>query len=267
MANTATFQQANFGAIADTMLTTFRAEKWELTLPTHAFEILEIPHETVSSMSPDISAQELSSSDIITLDNLAEECDRMPETEQNSREQERLEQLLEQKFQEGYAAGYAEGGMQGQNHAAQIACVVPAVKVQSLLESMTQHLHALVETHAHRQFDAFKRMALGLAAELAKVEIQTNAKAIDSLVRHCLEALDADAQRITIELHPNDRMLLQQQEKPDEWQHFDWVEDQNLQPGSVRIRTEHAAVEDLFQNRIASLMQELLSQSEGDSHV
>jgi flagellar biosynthesis/type III secretory pathway protein FliH len=62
-------------------------------------------------------------------------------------------------------------------------------------------------------------------------------------------------------------MLLQQQETPEEWQHFDWVEDKNLQPGSVRIRTEHAAVEDLFQNRIAGLMQELLSQSEGDSHV
>lgn len=176
-----------------------------------------------------------------------------------------LQETLKCKFEEGYKSGYSAGESQTKKVIEEQILTSHNNIIQSLMNNIHTQLNIISENKVNQQFEAFKRMALGLATEIAKVEISINPKVLDHLVKTCLEALDADNQTITIEAHPNDLALLQNNGLSEEFHQIVWIEDMGLQPGSIRAYTDHAAVEDLLQQRLSTLTHELL-RNEGNSH-
>lgn len=150
----------------------------------------------------------------------------------------------------------------------------------ALLQTIGQGLQdAWREQDAAAHFEPLKRLALHLACELVRAQWPVTPVWVDDLVRRCVQALGDDSSPVVVELHPLDLALVrealqgvaqQAAQAPQEpaagaalsgpppwWARVQWREDPALSRGSVRARTDHSTVEDLIEQRLASILQDL----------
>ena len=110
-----------------------------------------------------------------------------------------------------------------------------------------------------RFFEPLKRLALHIAEQWVRGELQVSGRAIDQLVRQCLEQLDPAGEKVHVELHPADLERLQalgDQATAD----LQLQADPQLREGSVRVRLNETVVQDLIEHRIESMARKLLQQ-------
>lgn len=171
----------------------------------------------------------------------------------------------EQAFEAGRAQGRAEALQAWQAEQAQHQAQAEQSHSQAL-HTLWANIDAAVQTlvsDAQARHEPLKRLALHLAEELVLGELQLQPQAIDRLVQRCLDTLDArTSEQVLIELHPQDLARLQadpsaQADRPPRWQ---WLANEQLLPGSVRVRLNDTLVDDLIDHRLQALAAQLLAQ-------
>lgn len=110
-----------------------------------------------------------------------------------------------------------------------------------------------------RFFEPLKRLALHIAEQWVRGELQVSGHAIDQLVRQSLAQLDPAGEKVHVELHPADLERLQSlgEEATADLQ---LQADPELREGSVRVRLNETVVQDLIEHRIEAMARQLLQQ-------
>ncbi len=149
-----------------------------------------------------------------------------------------------------YERGLAEGRAQ-----ALADTEAERARDRELLRNLAIECKSLSE-HPERLSEPLRRLALHLAEQLLRVELQTSGAAIAQLVEQLVAQLDG-ADPVVVHLSPSDweRVQAMQGEPQPGMQ---WHSDPELRPGSVRVRANDTAVEDLIEHRLEALADQLL---------
>lgn len=108
-----------------------------------------------------------------------------------------------------------------------------------------------------RFFEPLKRLALHIAEQWVRGELQVSGRAIAQLVRQCLAELDPNGQKVLVDLSPDDLQRLQAMGEPD-WGDLVLQADPQLRDGSVRVRVHESVVQDLIEHRLEAMASQLL---------
>lgn len=126
-----------------------------------------------------------------------------------------------------------------------------------LVRSLVIEMRALRED-PDRFFEPLRRLALHIAEQLVRGELQASGEAIAQIVRQCLQTLDEPSGEVIVGLHADDLALLEAMKPP-------FLEGLRLQPepgllrGSVRLRLDDTVLEDLIEHRLEAIVQRLLA--------
>ena len=159
---------------------------------------------------------------------------------------------LRQAQEQGYAQGVTEGLAQ-----ARAEMQAERAREAELVRGLTIELRALSED-SDRFFEPLRRLALHLAEQLVRGELQASGQAIAQIVRQALSALDPPpGSQIIACVHPNDADLLQSL-APGFLDGLKLQPEPQLHPGSVRLRLNDTILEDLIEHRLQALVDRLL---------
>lgn len=189
-----------------------------------------------------------------------------------------LQAALEQRYRDGFEDGLAQGARlaaedaAAADRAAEGAGAAAAGDALLMLESLSRALAPLLlPDDAAARFEPLKRLALHLAMELVRTELSVSPRAVEHLVKASVQALQAaDEAPLVVELNPRDLAVMKDlmagpakgsSAETSLWQRVKWVEDAELPRGSVRARSDVSCVEDLIQQRLASIIQDLRIQA------
>jgi flagellar biosynthesis/type III secretory pathway protein FliH len=159
------------------------------------------------------------------------------------------EELIRLEVQ-AYERGLAEGRAQ-----ALAETEAERARDRELLRHIAIECKGLAE-HPQRLTEPLRRLALHLAEQLVRAELQISGKAVLQLVEQLVSQLDG-AEPVVVHLNPGDwdRVHeLQGESQPG----IQWMSDPELRPGSVRVRANDALVEDLMEHRLEALVDQLL---------
>lgn len=188
-----------------------------------------------------------------------------PAASQTALDEQVAEHIRAKAFAEGLAQGRREGAAETE---ARLQAQIEGARshglqaIHNLLIQLGEAVHGL-QQQPETLHEPLKRLALHLAEELVLGELGLDASAIDRLVQRCVDAVDGQgASQLVVELHPADLSLLQQHpdaeaDRPQGWV---WQANEQLLPGSVRVRLNEALVSDFIEHRLHSLAKQLLAQ-------
>ena len=159
------------------------------------------------------------------------------------------EELIALEVQ-AYERGLAEGR-------AQVLAEMEAERARDreLLRHIAIECKGLAE-HPQRLNEPLRRLALHLAEQLVRTELQNSGQALTRLVEQVVAQLDGAAP-VVVHLNPDDWervQALQGEPQPG----IQWLCDPELGPGSVRVRANDALIEDLMEHRLEALADQLL---------
>lgn len=155
--------------------------------------------------------------------------------------------------QEAHAQGWSEGHAQAQaESAAQQAAQV------ALLNELMSGLQAL-NHEPQRFFEPLKRLALHMAEQLVRGELQVSGEAVANLVKQALDTLGETREKVILHLHPMDADALSEA-APELVSQCAIESDAQLQRGSVRVSVNDTVVEDLIEHRLEALARRVLAQ-------
>jgi flagellar biosynthesis/type III secretory pathway protein FliH len=152
---------------------------------------------------------------------------------------------------EAHARGLAEGLAQARDEMAQ-----ERAREGELLRHLAIELRALSED-PQRFFEPLRRLALHIAEQLVRGELKASGTAIAQIVRQCLAALDPPATQVVVSLHPEDAAMLEAM-APTFLEGLKLQPESQLSRGSVRLRVQDTALEDLIENRLEALVEPLM---------
>jgi flagellar biosynthesis/type III secretory pathway protein FliH len=155
--------------------------------------------------------------------------------------------------QEAHAQGWAEGHAQAQaESAAQQAAQM------ALLGELMSGLQAL-NHEPQRFFEPLKRLALHMAEQLVRGELQVSGEAVANLVKQALDTLGETREKVVLHLNPMDADALSEA-APELVAQCAIESDAQLQRGSVRVSVNDTVVEDLIEHRLEALARRVLAQ-------
>jgi len=168
-----------------------------------------------------------------------------------------MEAARSEAFAQGLAQGRAQGHEEG--HAAALAeWQAERQREGELLRHLGIELRSLGQD-PERFFEPFRRLALHLAEQLVRGELQISGKAIERLVQQCLQQIEHPQSPVEVQLHPEDLQRLQAL-GPTASEGLQLQADANLRPGSVRVRVQDTVVQDLIEHRLEPLVRRLLAE-------
>ena len=162
-----------------------------------------------------------------------------------------LNALREEAYQRGLEAGMAQAEQQLQEE---------RQHERELFRHLTIELRSLNQD-PQRFFEPLKRLALHIAEQWVRGELQISGQAIDQLIRQCLDQLDPAGEKVHVDLNPADLERLQklgEQATAD----LELQADPQLREGSVRVRLNESVVQDLIEHRVEAMARKLLQQPE-----
>ncbi|MEY4258916.1 MAG: hypothetical protein RJA56_1817, partial [Pseudomonadota bacterium] len=160
---------------------------------------------------------------------------------------------LERITQEAHAKGWAEGHAQAQAEAA-----VQQAEQLAVLTDLLTGLHGL-NHEPQRFFEPLKRLALHMAEQLVRGELQVSGQAVAQLVKQALDTLGETREKVTLHLNPLDADALSEA-APELVAQCAIESDAQLQRGSVRVTVNDTVVEDLIEHRLEALARRVLAQ-------
>lgn len=164
---------------------------------------------------------------------------------------------LERITLEAHARGWDEGHAQAL--AAATAQQAEQVSVLTdLLTDLLTGLHSL-NHEPQRFFEPLKRLALHMAEQLVRGELQVSGQAVANLVKQALDTLAETREKVTLHLNPMDADALSEA-APDLVAQCAIEADSQLQRGSVRVSVNDTVVEDLIEHRLEALARRVLAQ-------
>jgi flagellar biosynthesis/type III secretory pathway protein FliH len=168
---------------------------------------------------------------------------------------EEIEAMKAAAYAEGLAAGKLAGKQEAEETVAQ-----EQAKDHALLSSVVAALQRL-GADQERLFEPMNRLAVHLAEQLVRSELQLSGAAIEQLVKQALAHFDQPTDKAIVHLHPQDLERFSRYGESARGLRLE--PDARLQPGSVRVQVNDTLVEDLIENRLEVLARQLL----GDAHA
>lgn len=162
-----------------------------------------------------------------------------------------LEAMLADAFERGQAQG---------EQTAQAAVAQERQRERELLRHLTIEMRAL-QDDPQRFFEPLKRLALHLAEQLVRAELQVSGKVVSQLVQQSLAQLDQPGDKVLVSLNPGDLQRLQAMGEGASVG-MRLQADAALRMGSVRVQVNETVVQDLIENRIEALARRLLQNPE-----
>ncbi len=178
-----------------------------------------------------------------------------PTSDQLALMQEQMQEALQAVREEAFAEGLQAGSAQALDEVEQ-----ERSSERELLRHLSIELRALHED-PQRFFEPLKRLAVRLAEELVRAELQVSGRVIHQLVRQSLEQLSVGADKAIVNLNPDDLLRLQALGAP-ATAGLRLLGDPDLRMGSVRVRYNETVVQDLIENRLEALVRPLLNDPE-----
>lgn len=160
---------------------------------------------------------------------------------------------LQRLIQEAHAQGWAEGQAQAQADAAK-----QQLEQLTVLTDLMNGLQGLNQ-EPQRFFEPLKRLALHMAEQLVRGELQVSGQAVAQLVKQALDTLGETREKVTLHLNPMDADALSET-APDVVAQCAIESDAQLQRGSVRVSVNDTVVEDLIEHRLEALARRVLAQ-------
>ncbi len=155
--------------------------------------------------------------------------------------------------QSGYEAGQAQGYAEAMR-AAQQARAVEAQRVERLLAQLRSGFDEL----SGRTADALLDLALDVAAQVLRREVQTHRDAILPVVREAVGVIIESHAHPTVRLAPADFALVRQALQEDGRLHgCRCVEDPAIAPGGCRVESAHGEVDATLATRWRRVVQSL----------
>lgn len=162
--------------------------------------------------------------------------------------EQELEQTRSQAYEQGLAAGLVQAREQWDAERTQ---------EKELLRHLGIELRALNQD-TQRFHEPLRKLALHLAEQLVRSELQMNPQVVERLVSQCVQALEQPGAKVAVSLNPQDlKRLLALGE--DALKDYKLEADDTLREGSVRARVGDTAVQDLIDHRLEALAAKLLS--------
>lgn len=173
-----------------------------------------------------------------------------------------LEALQRRAYDEGFAAGHRDGFVEGQRQgleaaAGQSRCQVE--RLQGLLQCLVEPLNLLdAEVES-----SLVSLAIAIARQVVRREVQTHPEQIRSVVREALGILPVAVRNIRLYLHPDDARLVVESLTAEQGKH-QWtiLEDPTLSPGGCRVASDTAQVDASLEQRLAAVIAHLLKEQD-----
>lgn len=177
------------------------------------------------------------------------------ETVQARLSEDALNALREEAYARGLQAGREEA-LQAQAHEQQ--------HQRELLRNLGIELRSL-QQDPQRLFEPLKRLAVHVAEQLVRGELQVSGHVIQRLIQRCVEEIEHPDEQVIVTLHPDDLQRLQALGEG-AVAHMKLESDAQLTLGSVRVRVNDTLVEDLMVHRLEPLVRRLLNQPDAWLH-
>jgi len=161
--------------------------------------------------------------------------------------------VSEQVLAGAMARERAMGRQQGMAEGRAAASTSAEEEVQQL-RSVLRGLQASL-SDTQRLFEPMQRLALHLAEQLVRGELEFSSRAIRRLIESALLEVDQKL-AFSVRLNPEDLQLLRTTLGEDDAMHM--AGDPSLSRGSVRVEMDDGVVEDLIENRLDTLARSLL---------
>lgn len=158
--------------------------------------------------------------------------------------EEELQQAKKDAYDDGFSKGRAEAEL---NYS----------EAKQALIDLTKNIRKNQE-NSSEFFVPLKKLAIHLAEELVRGELNLSAEVIDRLVKAALDDLEAYSEEtVIVNLHPIDMEKLQPH-WDSEFAHLELRGDPQLSQGSVIVTMGDTAIEDLLENRLQLLAEDLI---------
>jgi len=159
------------------------------------------------------------------------------------------EQVLAGTMARERAMGRQQGMAEGRA-AASVSAEQEILQLRAVLQGLQSAL-----TDTQRLFEPMQRLALHLAEQLVRGELEFSSRAIRRLIESALLEVDQKL-AFSVRLNPEDLQLLRTTLGEDDAMHM--AGDPGLSRGSVRVEMDDGVVEDLIENRLDTLARSLL---------
>ncbi|MCW8919382.1 MAG: flagellar assembly protein FliH [Gammaproteobacteria bacterium] len=164
---------------------------------------------------------------------------------------EQIEQIQQQARKEGFERGRRDGLQAARK------------EVDATLQRLEQIIHALAEPlqAVDEQVEGeLMQLAIAIARQLIRRELQSDAEQVIGVVREALAALPSAARKVRVHLHPEDAVLVREKLQPAEEAEVPWriVDDLTLTRGGCRIESATSRIDASVEQRINSVVAELL---------
>jgi flagellar biosynthesis/type III secretory pathway protein FliH len=207
--------------------------------------------QTVTALQAEPQEAELPEAEDTASAAAAQENPAPPAEPQNAWSDAAIAALREQAF----LLGVQEGQRQAQEQ-----WEAEKQKEGEILRHLGIELRSL-QQDPQRFFEPLKRLSLHIAEQWVRGELQVSGRAVEQMVRQCLEQLEPAGQKVHVELNPAD--LARLKALGDEATHnMELQADAQLREGSVRVRVNESVVQDLIEHRLEAMARKLLKDPE-----
>lgn len=155
------------------------------------------------------------------------------------------------------AAGMEAGRLEGRAEAAGI--------IEAEREKMRAYIASIEAGFGNSAefFAPLKKLALHIAQQLVRGELQSSGVAVSRLIDHCLAGA-GERRPLAVRVHPQDREMFAKLRGDDD-AGLRIVTDASFAPGSVRVEFDDGWIEDMMQDRVEEVARALHAGSAGDA--
>jgi flagellar assembly protein FliH len=177
-----------------------------------------------------------------------------------------FDEAFEQGRQQGFAQGQEQGFEQGQQQGFEAGTKKGYEESQHLLQQQVTQLNLLLEALAEplnsldeQVEDELIKLVIAIAGQIIRREIKIDPGQIVGVIREAVKVLPLSAQKITLNLHPEDadlvRSVLNLDENPPPWR----LQDNPLVTrGGCIVETEVSRVDATLEKRLSAVIANLL---------
>jgi len=164
---------------------------------------------------------------------------------------EQLEEIQQQARSEGFEQGRHEGLQAARS------------EVDATLHRMEQIIHAMAEPleAVDEQVEGeLLQLAIGIARQIIRRELQADPEQVVGVVREALAALPSSARKVSIQLHPEDAAIVREQLLPSDEAEQLWKlsDDPTLSRGGCIVSSESSRIDASVEKRLNSVLAELM---------
>ena len=164
---------------------------------------------------------------------------------------EQLEEIQQQARSEGFEQGRHEGLQAARS------------EVDATLHRMEQIIHAMAEPleAVDEQVEGeLLQLAIGIARQIIRRELQADPEQVVGVVRAALAALPSSARKVSIQLHPEDAAIVREQLLPSDEAEQPWKlsDDPTLSRGGCIVSSESSRIDASVEKRLNSVLAELM---------